>query len=73
MEQPSLLHMLEMIGDYAFGLEETERVWNDMRKYPHCFELAAARGQLDTLDMQGVTVTHLPWRSHILCIFQMEG
>ena len=26
-----------------------------MQKYPHCFELAAARGQLDTLDMQGLT------------------
>ena len=36
-------------------VEDMERVWTRMQKYPHCFELAAARGQLDTLDMQGLT------------------
>jgi hypothetical protein len=39
--------------DYK-ALKETESVWKRMQKYPHCFELAAARGQLDTLDMQGL-------------------
>ena len=32
-----------------------DMVWTRMQQFPHCFELAAARGQLDTLDMQGAT------------------
>ena len=28
-------------------------VWEQMQKYPHSFELAAARGNVDTSDMQG--------------------
>ena len=43
----------ERTQDYK-AFEETEGVWKRMQQYPHCFELAAARGQLDTLDMQGL-------------------
>ena len=46
-----MLHLLAPCVDDAVTMEEKERNRNRMRKSPHCFELAAARGQLDKLNM----------------------
>ena len=53
--QPDFDEVLDMIWDHVLELERTECVWNKMRKSPHCFELAAAHGQLESLDMRLAT------------------
>ena len=42
-------------GDDDGAKTDTKRLWTNMQTYSHCFEVAAARGQLHTLDMQGFT------------------
>ncbi len=37
-----------------------EQVWRRMQEYPHCFELAAARGELAVLNMGGTPCTGPP-------------
>ena len=37
----------------AAELDAVRRVWGRMQQYPHCFELAAARGELASLNMDG--------------------
>ena len=36
------------------------QVWRRMQEYPHCFELAAARGELAALNMDGTPCTGPP-------------
>jgi hypothetical protein len=47
-----------MVSDYCNRKEGAEavavrQVWARMQQYPHCFELASARGELATLNMDG--------------------
>ncbi len=47
------MHSVMKNDDQFMNIFDT--VWSRMQQFPHCFELAAARGQLETLDMQGAT------------------
>ena len=37
----------------SFTSQSFETVWTRLHKWPHMFELACARGKLNTLDLQG--------------------
>ena len=50
-----LAHLLAPFEDDVAAMQEIDVVWKKTQACPHCFELAAVRGELDTLDMQGKT------------------
>ena len=51
------------------SLRELERIWNRLQTFPHVFELAAARGTLMDLDLNGqrktkeaTSISHVTYR-----------
>ena len=53
IEQDELLHHFHTEFTELASEEHLEQLWKRMQAFPHCFEVAHARNDVDSLDLQG--------------------